>query len=259
MIINSKFKDYYDINAFVDKTIVYNRKEESLDFDVMLYSSDYRVKCQKIRENKEISEFYTYLESKIIKIFNPIKRMYYTTKTDYEFTPIVIGFCGKLYPCFRFIDNSYKPYSLEPADPQYIYDKNMAAKFYHKYILIKKSKYYKPIFNFKDFFDISKMDCIDLFRRINAPIFTLERLEYRNGIRMLINTRLKDFAFYKIYDAIQSNQKIQMFLTNELVKVDIPDASTGSSKVLMKSKGFDNWSFKREQHPRKPRGKSKNK
>lgn len=88
--------------------------------------------------------------------------------------------------------------------------------------------------------------------RENDPIIICDYTDWDRSDRcIIVNGRLVDINFNKIVDAQQAWQQISMFLT----KPKVGEPTTDSEKTKLLQHGMDNWSFKRPNHPKKPRGK----
>lgn len=69
-------------------------------------------------------------------------------------------------------------------------------------------------------------------------------INYSHGDTILL-PRLQDYDFGKKYDAYTAYQKIEMFLTNQLVRPDLVEHKV-PDVLKAQSKGFDKWSFRKE-------------
>ena len=90
MIINSRFRDYYDSsnNGWIDKTVVYNRKEEDIVDELL---------ARKLKEEFSYMHLNTRYDKK--------SRLYHNF--------YIIGFCGKLYPLVNYkIENVLEEVNL---------------------------------------------------------------------------------------------------------------------------------------------------
>ncbi len=92
---------------------------------------------------------------------------------------------------------------------------------------------------------------MNLFEAKKLAYFAIDPTNY--GVKtkeVEIYPILKKYQFYKVFDTYEAFQKIEHFLTNELIKPDdmkvvIPD------NLKAQSKGFDKWSFRKEPTTRK--------
>jgi hypothetical protein len=68
---------------------------------------------------------------------------------------------------------------------------------------------------------------------------------------LILNPCLKDLAFYTQVNVTQAFQKIEQFVSNQLVDVDTPDVPVGSDDDIRDSKGFDKWTFRKQSNKQK--------
>ena len=231
MYIISKRKDYYDGVAGttgIDKTIVYERQIIDMEDD------------NRPKEFQEYSLWKNRKESPFVKLSNTdIKR---ELRVLYKHTqPFIIGFCGKLYV-------GWKLYS-EDASKELVttisYDNENMKK------LVEKHTYGG---NFEDNLNyVLSYDPIEFFRVLNTPVFVYDtdygRTDFdkywRNHPKFFINPLLKEYQFYKVFDAFQAFQEIQMFLGGVLGNKE-KDITEVADKYKIAQHGFDKWSFRKE-------------
>ena len=230
MYIICKKKDYYDGVAGttgIDKTIVYDRK------------------IIEIEENNLPKEFNHYSFS--IRKATPFHKLSNTTikrnlRDLYTHTaPFIIGFCGKLYVGWKL----YSEGTSKELITALTYDnENMKT-------LVEPHHFGS---NFEDNLNyVLSYDPIEIFRGLNAPIFIYDsdydRTDinkfWRNHPKFFKNPLLKEYQFYKVFDAVQAFQEISMFLggvlgnrEKEIVNVE--------DKYKITQHGFDKWSFRKE-------------
>lgn len=243
MYIISKHKDYYDGVAGsmgVDKTIVYERHQMNVEdhFDIpneFKETGSYR----RNYDNPIYNIGYSDLDLKKSKKYSLV-------------TTFLIGFCGKLYIGWRF---SYKVRNevtfYDETFTDIVYDYNVAKEYlretYWKHNLADDVRY------------IENFDAMHIFRNFNAPVFAFEfnenKIKYHNGTfisngGLSINPVLKDFEFYKVFDAFQAFQEIQMFLSGVLGSGE-NDILEVEDKYKISQHGFDKWSFRKEPENKK--------
>lgn len=238
MYIISKNKDYYDGVAGsmgIDKTIVYERHP----IEIENYSDipdEFKVDnvWQHRYENHFYNIGYSYIDTNKTKKYNEV----------YSF---IVGFCGKLYLGWKFNYKIKKEgIALDETKVDIVYGFENAKKF-----LTEK--------NWKHNLDddvkfIENYNPINIFRKINAPIFivdtnTNKKLRYHNHCtimgKFIINPLLKDYEFYKLIDSFQAFQEIQMFLSGVLGSGE-NDIIVVEDKYKISQHGFDKWSFRKE-------------
>lgn len=246
MYIISKHKDYYDGVAGsmgIDKTIVYERHQTTVDNHLEIPN-----------EFKETGGHRRNYDNPIYNIGYSDLDLKKSKKYSFVST-FLIGFCGKLYIGWRFfykVRKDHMPFDETVADIVYDYDvaKEYLKETYWKHNLVDDVKY------------VETYDAINIFRKFNTPVFAFEfnenKIEYYNGTfisngGLSINPVLKNFEFYKIFDAFLAFQEIQMFLSgvlgsgeNDIVEVE--------DKYKIAQHGYDDWSFRKEPEKKKERG-----
>jgi hypothetical protein len=227
MLIISKKKDYYDgvVGTMgVDKTLVYNRElteVESKDFPSMFRLKDNRT------ENK-IRNAFTRLGG---NVFKKEYRSIYETYSHF-----IVGFCGKLYVGFQF----YTPHKFGEVDNVLTtYDFDVVRE------IVQNEGWHSNLT--EDYNYIMNYNPIEIFREFNVPVFVYDDYDYnsrRNG-KFYLNPILKEYEFYKIFDAFQAFQEIEMFLGGVLGKGE-KEIVEVADKYKIEQFGFDKWSFRKE-------------
>lgn len=233
LIIKKKSdKDYYDgvvSTMGVDKTLVYNRQiiEVKKEDTPILFKG---IKFRNYHLN--------YLNRGSILIKN---------NTDYDFYSLfIIGFCGKLYTGWKLYKISDSGYNSE-LNIDYSYDLEYMKSILKSQSLDDLVENYNYMKNY---------DAVEIFRQFNTPVFVynvdfsksfLNKNAYRisGEPKFIINPILKDYQFYKVFDAFQTFQEIQMYLGGVLGRgekeiVEVED------KYRIAQHGFDKWSFRKE-------------
>jgi hypothetical protein len=240
MYIIAKKKDYYDGVAGttgIDKTIVYER--ETIEVE--------NASIPKPFKGKEGYWGIRYMETPFHELtYHRLKKEFYNVCDEHAH--FIIGFCGKLYvgwKLYRVIDETDDSISTK-----FTYDNE-----YMKTILEQKSWHG----NLADSLEyIKTFDALQIFRDLNAPVFVYDgdygRTSFskkRGGYnthnpKFFINPLLKDYRFYKVFDAVQAFQEVQMFMGGVLGRgekeiVEVQD------KYKITQHGFDyKWSFRKE-------------
>jgi hypothetical protein len=160
----------------------------------------------------------------------------------------VIGFCGELY-LFKDFTNPYAS-NKEKEAKQYIFhgENCMYLEKNNNYIEDGKDPRFYPLKSSyskkwakEEYENLKKHPRIkELFFKYNVPCFFINQ----KG-DLILNPRLQDYAFFKVFDSVQTFQRIEMYISNVLVsdtKVDVP---VGNDEVIRDSKGFDKYSFRK--------------
>jgi len=228
MRIISKFKDYYDGGAVygIDQERVYVREHQQ-DVDIDDTGIDLRYFevigfCGEIYVilNASEPEFYTH-NDRVIKEWKRNPKDFILYNDD----ALENDFVNK--DGFSFDDDrNTKPDDIFKLKP---YDQD-------NYQFRWRKEYYDGLINNK------KIN--ELFLKYKVPTFHLKRGNRRT--LLTLNPILQNFAFYRMYDTIQAFQKIEMFISSVLVSENQGDVPVGDDVTLAKSKGFNEWSFRKE-------------
>ena len=240
MLIISRKKDYYDgvVGTMgIDKTLVYNREPveiEEKDYPKFLKKARYSWRGTK--DTPFISLAYHDIKSEFKKRYG-----YYGH--------FVIGFCGKSYVGWKLYHEEY--------DPNIIAGKKLITEITYDFELIKKiikaRGYWGNIAD--DVENIKNLDSLQYFREFKAPVFVYDadfgrtviggRYLHRNVEKFIINPLLKDYEFYKVFDAFQAFQEISMFMGGVLGRGE-KEIVEVADKYKITQHGFDKWSFRKE-------------
>lgn len=222
LIIDKNNKhDFYDAAlAFgIDRSIVYQREEKYLTVGIKTDYPDY---------SYGIGE----------KIF-----------------PIVIGFCGKLYHCFKTVYEVREKYQNTKTLVKYIYDIETLDEFMKEYYSDsnyfdkpEKKEYYIKFrkHNCEKFFngEYVNSDLKNIFIDYKVPCFAFHQNKFRRDIcdvdknNLVLNPLLKDYGFQKVMDAVTCNQEIMMYLSGVL-GVGEKETVVPSDKSKIVKAGFD--------------------
>lgn len=232
MYIISKYKDFYDgvAGTFgIDKTIVYNREKNEIEF-----KSTPAIFHDSINKSPlwNLGSFYLKKEHRL----------------KYElYGHFIVGFCGKLYIGWKlYSKNNKNYYSYNDIITKITYNNN-----YIKTILEPKS-WYGMLDD--DIRYVLNYNPIQIFRDFNTPVFICDydynRTDFtsyynRRNPKFFINPVLKDYKFYRVFNAVQAFQEISMFIggvlgSKEKEIIEIAD------KYKIAQHGFDKWSFRKE-------------
>jgi len=230
MYIIAKKKDYYDGVAGttgIDKTIVYDR--EMIEMDAIPSAP---------KEKKD---------NPLYKLGNSrIKNEYYNQFPHDSY--FIIGFCGKLYV-------GWKLYSVDEETNEYnnvittiTYDQDYITELFEKK---GYGGYFQDNLNY-----VLQYDVMNWFRDIKAPVFVYDQDYMRTHVdvgryrwlnshpKLIINPLLKDYEFYKIFDAFQAFQEVSMFMGGVLGRGE-KEITEVADKYKIAQHGFDKWSFRK--------------
>jgi len=189
-----------------------------------------------------------------------------TKDSEWSISPGVIGFCGEFYP---FIEVNKTPkypcnaktkvsfhYNIESFNKLNLDIDKYTPKYWGRYWTKKKlnrwlDKGEIEISWPKSLFDINRDPKLKkIFEKEKVAYFVIQNKyindRHSDKIKQLYPT-LQDYKFGKVLDSYTAFQKIEMYLTNVLVKPDeikqeILDTITDELKAH--SHGYDKWSFR---------------
>lgn len=236
MLIISKHKDYYDsaVGMGIDKTIVYNRDEKSIELESGFWA--YRDKNPKIVTDI-MDAFYLYTET-----FTGIKR-------DIGFQ--VISFCGKIHIGFVFSNllGSDDDGKENGEDHEVVfYGKDDVIEAYKKAIYKHSNHYWgRSNLNYKanlsalnNAWDkIAGIDTTETHREYDTPVFVVKCRDHFYNPKMILNPILKQYDFVKLYDPYTTFQEIQMYLSGVLASGDDVAETKMNEKQKVNQHGFD--------------------
>jgi hypothetical protein len=249
MLILAKKKDYYDGVAGttgIDKTIVYDR--QIIEFDEK--EKPIPILFHRKKWSNDASPFYN------LDYYHLNKNV---QKKYPQYNYFIIGFCGKLYVGWKLYCEG-KPYFNEfdykiiPFLTEITYDLD-----YMKSIIDSKS-FWKRKGNFEnDINYIKNYNALQLFRDLKTPVFVYDNdynrtgLNHNNDNKFIVNPLLKEYEFFKMFDAFQAFQEIQMFISGVLGTGE-KEITEVADKYKIQQHGFDyKWSFRKE--PQEKNGK----
>lgn len=222
MLIVSKYKDYYDsaVGMGVDKSIVYERKEEDIHDKYFYFYEELGYK----QKYSGISGIY----EGILRSFSTGYGWY---DNDFDSMVRVIGFCGKLYPFFEFIEKEKDSEGLITKTSEFVFDRD---KIIDRLKLKKGRK--AELINEWDL--LVGKDPIEIHRKFNTPVF-IHKHGRRNDVQLTINPVLKDYKFVRVFDPYTAFQEIQMFISGVLSTGDDVDQIKMNEKDKVNQHGFD--------------------
>jgi hypothetical protein len=235
LITNSKYKDYYDGVAGttgIDKTIVYDRtiieyEEKNIGYGQKVFPNDIKnytkvfEKLNNTTVKKDISIIYKHIQ------------------------PFIVGFCGKLYIGWKLYSEGKKILNGKELITTISYDNENIKELVKKY---SYGGYFEDNLKY-----ILSYDPIEIFRTLNTPVFIYDsdynRTSWNKHLKncpiFIVNPLLKEYQFYKIFDAVQAFQEISMFIGGVLGSKE-KEIIQISDKNKIESHGFDKWSFRKE-------------
>ena len=179
---------------------------------------------------------------------------------DYLVFQEIVGFCGKLYPMLKIAITPFSPYEISGEHCVY------SLESFEKILPLEKLV---PEKNSLSYFIPLNERIPEWFSGILYPRWSLRSHQvniYQNsklnnlfldksvsyfhvhGVRDIVIDAypiLKDLEFYQVFDSFTCFQKIEQFLTNELVKPDLVDVEI-SDVLKAESHGFDKFSFRKD-------------
>ena len=213
MYIISKFRDYYDSASAwgIDKTCVYKRSTLTLKKKTIYYD-------------------------------------YWRRHDRFVVSKVIIGFCGKIYPCIRVHDTINEVVSsidtMNKNNCSFFYDSESLIKWAADNEQIKAhSKYGRHDVRSKKgariFFDKDRSSLESMFQKYKCPVFVLDWT-----LGDFLNPCLIDYKFGKVKDAPTTFQDIYQYLSGVIGNTE-RDTVNISDKFRIAARGFDKWSFRR--------------
>ena len=259
MRIVSEFRDYYDSAVPYNDSCVWNRKTYKLVFD-------------KTKRN----EWFDYNQMTFLE-----KLWDNRPVVNGDDDSIIFGICGEILPVVllkdiskkELINTSYEHYLSRIRGNRLL---NISAHYNYDDYLIKRNKTYpdtilngeklsrsytsfhslfgKSLLSSKNAVDdwkashLNPRDMQNIFISISTPIFIISRID--NETVMTINPKLKEYGIQNLYDPWTMYQKIEQYLSNELVDLKFPPFEM-SNELKRDAHGFDDKSFKNEKGHKK--------
>lgn len=221
MKIVSNFHDYYDsvMSMGIDKECVYIRKEQEI-LMIKEAINEWHQNISGVRNKKHE-----------IGTLSDIHNSNTSTEKFYiEDEYILIGFCGKLYPCVRqtIIDRNTTS-NVKP----------MVKCFYRKSKEVDEDLWWKDTSHFNKNWDNFKL----YFIEYKVPIFVIKTNVSKRERVIILNSNLKQYQFYTIKDTYTAYQEIYQYISGVL-GVNQKEIIEVSNKDKVIKHGYDKWSFK---------------
>lgn len=254
MRIITEYKDYYDcIQSWGQEPLVYQRSEKLLEFD------------------KNPLQFEA-----------PKHRWHVLKMSGVLLTELTIGFCGKLHRLIRLTrlggSEKYHAYNIDDIDAyvkQHYNDKAWEAycfkgRSYADLSIFERSYRHKWCWysrrqNFEDYFNAKHPVCEHLFVDNYCPLFfSTDSRDIKSddkthiigwndkpnkAVGVVLNGHLKQFEFYKVFDAYQAFQEISMYLGS--MAVPLKEVPHIDDRTMAEAKGFDKFSFRKDKKEKK--------
>lgn len=186
-------------------------------------------------------------DRKVHEIEVPYPKWDFPTLNTGHVNPIIIGFCGKIYPLVQthhVADGRKCCYNIDEADA-----------FFEKHYTKRHLKIYHGKDGFWRWTNYAQRDrIVEFFRKCaevqdkfvqifmenSCPIFVATKY-WKNGT-IEVNAELKRYDFFRVFDPYTAFQEIAMFMSN----IAIPQKPMPQIDDVTKaeSKGFDKWSFR---------------
>lgn len=215
MRIISNFHDYYDGVQSIDENreLIYNRITENYPINIAKQPYD---------------SHRAYLSN------------YRTCFKNCTISSIVIGFCGGVYFCLK-IGSCYH-YGVKTVDEYYkTTDKHTRRDYFNNKLYHRKGRTgQQNLHEYFYYYDNFVTKYNNLFDQYNCPVFVI----HNKPNHLIINPSLKDYEFYKIFDAYSAYQELSMYLGNLATpEKTIPEID---DKTMIEAKGFDlKYSFRK--------------
>lgn len=190
-------------------------------------------------------------------LFNPVNSTF--NNELFWIQQIIVGFCGKYHLCLKLVhaSNVKYCYNIEDCDKfaeAHLSEKNheiylRTKQHYSKWGLDRTPYHRRPLrayhYSLKEKFEKFNENVISdaLFVTERCPQFTIRKKDHL--YIFTLNHSLKDYDFFRVYDARAAFQEISMFMSNiGNPEKPIPAVSDGD---MLEAKGFDiKWSFRKE-------------
>lgn len=257
MLILKKYRDYYDSamgDGGIDKTCVYDRSPS------WEKSQSKRKKLGSFFEGNKIGWSTLPFSLDYLK-YNTRSYHHHKKNEPVKVYPFVIGFCGKLYVGYELTyEYTSKVNFSTVTQTKVVYDQEELLS-----LLSPKDRkdQAKKIFDYYQKFN--QREHRELFIDYHIPVFVFDwgtsipadlnvKDERGNIPYFITNPKLSGYEFFKIFNPFLTFQEIQMFLQGVLGSLE-KELITVSEKDRVKQHGFDKWSFR---NPDPPKRKQKN-
>lgn len=256
MKIISKFQDYYDSAGLmygVDTNLFYERKTEDVDYSLL--------------SNSQRNLLNDYIDN----------LPYHSGwKNNFSLESGVIGFCGKLYPIYQYINNSinYKTYDYFTNFSKFANSHKNLPKSMFKVRDNKTISYSSRWFVTKPeawAFELAEQKYAglvaeDIFYNLNTPIFLKWRKKSQNrwvnksySASITLSPYLKILDFQHYFEPLAAFQEVSMYVAALANKNENINYTVGDDKTIAESKGHSVKESFRQSAPTKKQKRKLNK
>jgi len=244
--IYSKEKDFYDGVASMDRE------------PLPIYR---REKVERKLDDNESKALTNDLTTKL-KLGDLLFNRYFND-TEFNITPIIVGFCGEIYHCIKANpryqlnrggkgqNNDLYIYSQDQMDKLVLFNKKLNSGAEH----YRESKSFECVFKFDKYAKTLKDNKFlkELFYNQRCPYFSITG-SWNKEFTLTLNPNLKELEFQKFIDPYTTYQELDMFMSNQLSTDSVhPIMPVGTDVVIAESKGFNKASFRSEKQTKKRR------
>jgi len=166
--------------------------------------------------------------------------------TEYHYD-LYIGFCGEIYHCYvvkmprnytqwsKYLDYHHYDFYYNVND---FIDGNIKTKDKNIIKLFKRDENLK----IKHMLNIIKK--FNLFAKYKTPVFMMYTHNYDKEYNVIINPKLEDVQFHKLFNGMQTYQEIEMYIGSMMLQREM-NGNITDDKILALNHGFDKWSFRK--------------
>jgi len=166
-----------------------------------------------------------------------------------------LGFCGNIYILKDYSYKIFQNWDKHPKD-SILWEEdalkfNLSKNIDGKLIREKAWKHWDRGLEYYR----NQVKGFNIFLKYKVPIFFIgvdvDGDKYEN--KLILNPKLSNFYFQQFYGTVETFQKIEQYISNQLVSELQPDTPVGGNEVLGRSKGFDEYSFRHTNTKKKPK------
>ena len=232
MRILSKIKDYYDGCVGVtgiDSNITYARHTTSIKEDI---------------------------PTEIIDCANRVfeSGMWWKDKVYQNIQFFLIGFCGKLHIGWKV--TKYSENGFNTLEPTITFDRKKVQKILG--LLDDPSDKYSNYWGANRWNEalkkVDNFENVEIFQKLNVPVFVYDNDRYQSQGKLVLNPILKDYKFAPVIEPFTAFQEISMFMTGPLKAGEV-DTVEISDKDRQNAHGYDKWSFRNPDPPKRKQRK----
>lgn len=243
MRIISKYHDYYDsaMSLGQDLSVVYARTD--IEYDTHRTNINNHPKVVNTIVQK-VNDYKDKRDDSNLRFRNNGGGSITKDNNNYDFSMLYFIFCGELIPCLKIKKvNHFEPLNASKNHTQHFYAVEDAVDYFTK----EKIDIEKPTSRW------SRKKLIQfLNEKLNAKNYNLKEWAISEKIiscviesdKITINPPLKEYEFFKKYDAFTAFQNLDMWISGTLtfpqnILVEVED------KYKIQAHGFDKLSFRK--------------